>query len=78
MIEQKQSTLLKLAGCFLILFAIILSLSPAVRERTWDVTYRWRHWAGLLAWIGSLLSLTERPNAIFLNATPTYCPSPPC
>ena len=51
MIEKRQSTLLKLAGAFLVLFAIILSLSPAVRERTWDVTYRWAHWGGLLAWI---------------------------
>jgi len=51
MTEQKQSTLLKLAGLFLTLFAIILSLSPAVRERSWDVAYRWQHWAGLLAWV---------------------------
>jgi cell division protein FtsW (lipid II flippase) len=52
MIQQKENTLLKLAGVFLILFAIILSLSPAVRERTWDVTFRWKHWVGLLAWAG--------------------------
>ena len=51
MIEQRQSTLLKLTGCFLALFAITLSLSPAVRERTWDVIYRWQHWGGFLAWI---------------------------
>jgi cell division protein FtsW (lipid II flippase) len=51
MIEQKENTLLKLASVFLILFAIILSLSPAVRERTWDVTFRWEHWIGVLAWI---------------------------
>jgi len=50
MIERNQSTLLKLAGVFLALFAIILSLSPAVRERSWNVTYRWQHWAGLLVW----------------------------
>ena len=51
MTEQKQSMLLKLAGLFLTLFAIILSLSPSVRERSWDVAYRWQHWAGLLAWV---------------------------
>jgi len=53
MIERKENTLLKLAGVFLTLFAIILSLSPAVRERTWDVTFRWSHWAGLLAWVAA-------------------------
>lgn len=51
MTEQKENTLLKLAGVFLTLFAIILSLSPTVRERTWDVTIRWEHWIGLLVWV---------------------------
>lgn len=51
MAERNQRTLFQLAGSFLFLFAIILSLSPAVRERTWDVTYRWGHWAGLIAWV---------------------------
>jgi cell division protein FtsW (lipid II flippase) len=50
MTERNQNTLFKLAGAFLLLFAIILSLSPAVRERSWNVEYRWQHWAGLLAW----------------------------
>jgi len=49
--ERKQSTLLKLAGVFLVLFAIVLSLSPSVRERTWNVEYRWQHWVGLIAWV---------------------------
>jgi cell division protein FtsW (lipid II flippase) len=48
--ERNQNALLKLAGIFLVLFAIILSLSPAVRERSWNVEYRWQHWVGLLAW----------------------------
>jgi cell division protein FtsW (lipid II flippase) len=51
MTERNQNTLLKLAGVFLALFAIILSLSPSVRERSWNVEYRWQHWAGLLAWV---------------------------
>ncbi|MGD8403349.1 MAG: FtsW/RodA/SpoVE family cell cycle protein [Anaerolineales bacterium] len=50
LIERNQSSLLKLAGVFLVLFAAILSLSPSVRERSWDVQYRWQHWIGLLAW----------------------------
>ena len=51
MTERNQNTLLKLAGVFLVLFAVILSLSPSVRERSWNVGYRWQHWAGLLAWV---------------------------
>ena len=52
MTERNQSSLLKLAGVFLTFFAIILSLSPSVRERAWDVAYRWQHWVGLLTWVG--------------------------
>jgi cell division protein FtsW (lipid II flippase) len=51
MIERFESGLLKLGGAFLFLFALILTLSPTVRERAWDVTYRWDHWVGLLAWV---------------------------
>ena len=52
MTERNQSALLKLAGVFFTLFAIILTLSPTVRERSWNVEYRWQHWAGLLGWVG--------------------------
>jgi hypothetical protein len=50
-VERVESVLLKLAGVFLVLFAIILTLSPSVRERAWDVGYRWQHWAGMFAWV---------------------------
>ncbi len=42
---------MKLAGVFLVFFAIILTLSPSVRERSWDVEYRWQHWVGFAAWV---------------------------
>jgi len=46
-----ESRLLKLASVFLIIFSIILTVSPAVRERSWDVEYRWSHWFGSGAWV---------------------------
>lgn len=46
-----ESRLLKLASVFLIVFSIILTLSPAVRERSWSVDYRWSHWVGIAAWL---------------------------
>lgn len=48
--DQTQSRLLQWAAFFLFLQAAILTLAPAVRERTWDVDYRLSHWVGLLAW----------------------------
>lgn len=47
--EPLERRLLALAGVFLILFSAILTLSPAVRERSWQVDYRWSHWLGLAA-----------------------------
>lgn len=48
-IEKK---LLGLAAVFLLLNALILSLSPAGQARSWDVRYRWEHWLGWLLWLG--------------------------
>lgn len=46
-----QARLLALAGAFLFLFAVILTLSPAALARTWQVQFRWDHWLGWLAWL---------------------------
>ncbi|MDP3186552.1 MAG: FtsW/RodA/SpoVE family cell cycle protein [Anaerolineales bacterium] len=56
--QQIQARLLKLAALFLFLFALILNLSPAARERSWQVDYRWSHWLGFVIWAG-LLALTH-------------------
>jgi cell division protein FtsW (lipid II flippase) len=58
-IDQRQSRLLIVAAVFLFLYSIILTLSPAVREQTWNVSYRWSHWIGLIVWAG-FFSLADR------------------
>ncbi|MCA1899916.1 MAG: hypothetical protein LDL50_04315, partial [Chloroflexi bacterium] len=50
MSDKTQSLLLRWAGLFLFLQSIILTLSPAARERSWNVDYRFSHWAAFLAW----------------------------
>ena len=47
-----ERTLLALVSAFLTVYALALTLAPAVRLRTWDVDYRWQHWLGLLVWAG--------------------------
>ncbi|MCX6069092.1 MAG: hypothetical protein NT121_25680, partial [Chloroflexi bacterium] len=47
---QIQSRLLKLAALFLSLYALILTLSPVARARSWDADLRWSHWLGLGIW----------------------------
>jgi cell division protein FtsW (lipid II flippase) len=48
---QRESRLLFAAAIFLFLFSLILTLSPAVRERSFDVEYRLSHWIGFALWL---------------------------
>jgi cell division protein FtsW (lipid II flippase) len=48
--SHTQSRLLKMAGAFLIIQALLITLSPAVRERSLDVDYRWSQWVALTLW----------------------------
>lgn len=45
-----QGNLLKAAAAFLFLYALIITLAPAVRARTWEVDYRWSHWIAVFVW----------------------------
>ena len=45
-----QSRLIRIAAGFLALQALIITLSPAVRSRTWDVEYRWSQWMAFALW----------------------------
>lgn len=49
--DRRESRLLIPAALFLFLYALVLTLSPAVRERSWDVSYRLSHWLGFLLWL---------------------------
>lgn len=50
-IDHRQSRLIQLAAAFLFIFSLALSLSPAVRLHSWQVSFRWNHWIGFFAWI---------------------------
>ncbi len=39
------------AAVFMCLYALALTLSPAVRARSWNVELRWEHWLGYLVWL---------------------------
>ena len=45
-----QGNLLRLAAAVLFLQALIMTLAPGVRARTWEADYRWSHWIAFLIW----------------------------
>jgi len=45
-----EKRLLWLGSAFLATYALVLTLSPAARQHSWQVEYRWAHWLGLAAW----------------------------
>ena len=50
--DRTERNLLFLAGAFLGIFSLSLTLSAAVRLRTWQVEYHWFHWMGFIIWVG--------------------------
>ena len=49
--DATQSRLLRWAALVLLVQSITLTISPAVRERAWNVDYRLSHWLGFFVWI---------------------------
>jgi len=61
--SRKQPQYLTIAAVYLGLYALILTLAPAARNRSWDVDYLWGHWAGFGVWLvgfAILQRLSER------------------
>ena len=50
--DRIERRLLILAGAFLGIYSLALTLSNAARLRTWQVDYRWAHWLGFTIWVG--------------------------
>ncbi len=48
--NKLQTRLLIVAGLFLFFYSLTLTLSPAARTHTWQVTYRWDHWIAFFVW----------------------------
>ena len=50
--DRIERRLLILAGAFLGIYSLALTLSNVARLRTWLVDYRWAHWLGFAIWVG--------------------------
>lgn len=49
--SQVESRLLTLAAWFLCFYSLAITLAPAARMHSWQVTYRWEQWIGYAAWL---------------------------
>jgi cell division protein FtsW (lipid II flippase) len=72
---QIQGRLLQLAGLFLSIYALALTLSPAARARTWDVQLRWSHWLGVAIWIIAVYFAHRQTSRINPDADPFLLPA---
>jgi cell division protein FtsW (lipid II flippase) len=52
--DHREKVLLISAALFLFFYSAILTLSPSVREHSWDVAYRLSHWVGFVVWAGAV------------------------
>lgn len=71
---QTRRRLLGYAAAFIFLFSLILTLSPAVRERAWLVTYRWDHWIGFAVWLGLTAFASRLTSRRFPESDPFLLP----
>ena len=56
---------------FLIFYATALSISPAVRARSWQVQYLWQHWVALVLWM-AVFVVAHRQSARWLPQRDPY------
>jgi len=69
-----QRRLMTIAAVFLILYATVLTLSPAVRVHSWTADYRWQHWLGLVGWLAGFSLLYRHLNRLLPEHDPYLLP----
>jgi cell division protein FtsW (lipid II flippase) len=72
--SQVESQLLTQAAWFLFFYAAAISLSPAARLHSWEVTYRWDHWIGYGVWLASAAIIFYRLNHSLPDRDPFILP----
>ncbi|MEX1071919.1 MAG: FtsW/RodA/SpoVE family cell cycle protein [Anaerolineales bacterium] len=69
-------SLLRLAAVFLSAYALALTLSPAVRDRSFDglSELRWAHWLGVIVWMAAFFLLDRSARRTLPNRDPLIVP----
>ncbi|PWB71741.1 MAG: hypothetical protein C3F07_13350 [Anaerolineales bacterium] len=69
-----QGNLLKLAAAFLFLQAFVFTLSPIVRDRSWEAAPRWEHWIVIILWATFVLLAHQEISRRLPDADPYLFP----
>ena len=69
-----QGGLLKIAVAVLLLQALIITLSPGVRARSWDADFRWSHWLAFVVWCVAVYRAHEGITKLLPDADPYLFP----
>ncbi|MEJ2263745.1 MAG: FtsW/RodA/SpoVE family cell cycle protein [Anaerolineales bacterium] len=69
--DHIQGRLLSLAAMFLGLYALILTLAPAARARSWAVEFEWGYWIAFIIWLFAFTVL-HRQTSRFLPDRDAY------
>jgi cell division protein FtsW (lipid II flippase) len=72
--NHSQSLLFRLAAAFLICYSVILTLSPSVRQHSWQVDYLWTHWIGFLLWAVGFSMIYRKLVKLEIKADPLILP----
>jgi cell division protein FtsW (lipid II flippase) len=64
-----------LSGAFLFLYSASLTISPAVKAHSWNVTYLWTHWLGFIAWVAVFFVAQRQTARLLPNRDPYLLPS---
>jgi cell division protein FtsW (lipid II flippase) len=72
--NQVESRLLTQAAWFLFFYAAAITIAPAARLHSWDVTYRWDHWIGYGVWLIAAVITFHRLNRTLPDRDPFVFP----
>jgi len=70
----KKPQLLYMAGLFLVIHALLYTLSPSVKYRSWDVQLQWSQWISVAIWGGAVYFLNTQINKYKPDADPFLFP----
>jgi cell division protein FtsW (lipid II flippase) len=72
--SRKSIGILGIAAIFLGLYALILTLAPATRNRSWEVAYNFSHWTGFVVWLMGFVIVRRLADQHLPNRDPYLLP----